>query len=492
MTLARLLLVLKARWLLLLCVWLGVVALVGGITALQPQAYTATSVLLVDMKAADPLGTSQSQPGQSDAYMAAQLDIILSERVARQVIESQQLAARPVGPSATADKRRQRWQAETGGQGDYIAWLSEDLRKNLEVRPAKESGVIRIFYTAPDREEAARMANAYVKAYADTALQLRVEPARQHSTFFDDRSRQLRERLEAAQARLSDYQRSKGLVSVGPDDRLDIETTRLNELSTQLTQLQALAGESGSRQAQARSAGDRTPEAIANPTIAGLNAELSRQQARLSEMATRLGDQHPALIELRANVAQLRSQVAAETRRVNASVGVNNAVNQSRIEQLRSALDAQRSKVLELKALRDEAAVLQREVQQAQAAFDSLGSRATQALLESQSNLSNVSVLKAATPPAKSSSRQFGVNLPVAALLGLVLAVAVTIWREMQDRRLRDSQDVQEALDLPMLVEIPRARPAQPAGRSGATPWLQRLGYSGSPADATPVAERRG
>jgi chain length determinant protein EpsF len=515
MTPARLLLVLKSRWVLVLLVWLAVIALVGLVTALQPRAYTATSVLLVDVKAADPLGTSPTQPGQADAYMAAQMDIILSERVARQVIAAQNLAdglagnvpgnaaasAAGVGAGVAADKvparatdvYRQRWQSDTGGQGDYIAWLSDELRKNLEVRPAKESGVIRIFYTAPDREEAARMANAYVKAYSDTALQLRVEPARQHSNFFDERSRQLRERLEVAQARLSDYQRSNGLVAVGSEDRLDIETTRLNELSTQLTQLQGLAGESNSRQAQARSAGDRTPEVIANPTIAGLNAELSRQQARLSEMATRLGDQHPSIVELRANVAQLRNQVAAETRRVTASLGVNDAVNQSRIAQVRTALDAQRAKVLQLKTLRDEAAVLQREVQQAQAAFDSLGARATQALLESQSNLSNVSVLKTATPPPKSSSRQFAVNLPVAALLGLVLAVAVAIWRELHDRRLRTAQDVQEVLDLPLLVEIPRARGPRPAGQVGAAPWLQRLGYSGSPAsESAPVAERRG
>ena len=360
MTPARLLLVLKSRWVLVLSVWLGVVALTTVATALQPRAYTATAVLLVDVKAADPLGTSSMQPGQADAYMAAQMDIILSERVARQVITAQRLADNPA--AGAADLRRQRWQSDTAGQGDYIAWLSDELRKNLEVRPAKESGVIRIFYTAPEREEAARMANAYVKAYSDTALQLRVEPARQHSSFFDERSRQLRERLEVAQARLSDYQRSKGLVAVGSEDRLDIETTRLNELSTQLTQLQGLAGESNSRQAQARSAGDRTPEVIANPTIAGLNAELSRQQARLSEMATRLGDEHPSIVELRANVAQLRNQVAAETRRITASLGVNDAVNQSRIAQVRTALDAQRAKVLQLKTMRDEAAVLQREV----------------------------------------------------------------------------------------------------------------------------------
>lgn len=485
MTPARLLVVLKSRWALVLSVWLGVLALVGLVTALQPKAYTAHAVLLVDVKGADPLGSNApALPNQADAYMAAQTDILLSERVARHVIAAQRLADAP------DSEPRRRWQSESGGQGDYIAWLAEDLRKNLDVRPTKESGVIKIFYTAPEREEAARMANAYVKAYMDTALQLRVEPARQHSAFFDERSRQLRDRLEAAQARLSDYQRRSGLVAVVPEERLDIESARLNELSTQLTQLQALGNESGSRQVQARANGAASPEVIANATIGNLNAELSRQQARLSEMTTRLGDEHPSIVELRANVAQLRNQIAAETRRVTASLGVNDAVNQSRIAQTRAALEAQRAKVLQLKAQRDEAAVLQREVQQAQAAFDSLGTRVTQALLESQSNLSNISVLKTATPPAKMSSRQYALNLGVAGLLGLVFAIAVAIWREQQDRRLRSEQDVVELLELPLLVEIPDL-PAGSAGLATGSPgWSRRLGWSGPATDVSAAPPR--
>lgn len=485
MTPARLLLVLKSRWALVLSVWLGVLALVGLVTALQPKAYSANAVLLVDVKGADPLGSNApAQPNAADAYMAAQTDILLSERVARHVIAAQRLA------DATDSDARRRWQSESGGQGDYIAWLAEDLRKNLDVRPTKESGIVKIFYTAPEREEAARMANAYVKAYMDTALQLRVETARQHSAFFDERSRQLRDRLEAAQARLSEYQRRNGLVAVVPEERLDIESARLNELSTQLTQLQALGNESGSRQVQARANGATSPEVLANATIANLNAELSRQQARLSEMVTRLGDEHPSIVELRANVAQLRNQIASETRRVTASLGVNDAVNQSRIAQTRVALEAQRAKVLQLKAQRDEASVLQREVQQAQAAYDSLGTRVTQALLESQSNLSNISLLKTATPPARMSSRQYLLNLGVAGLLGLVFAVAVAIWREQHDRRLRCEQDVVELLELPLLVEIPDL----PAGATGSTAHIpagsRRLGWSGPSTEVSAAAPR--
>lgn len=473
MTPARLFLVLKSRWGLVLSVWLAVLGLTALVTALQQPAYTATAVVMVDPKSANPLENSPNQTPQAEAYMAAQVDILLSERVARHVISTLGLAADP------NDAAHARWRSETEGRGDFVVWLAESMRKRLDIRPTKESGVIRVSYTAPVADQAARIANAFVQAYVDVGLQLRVDPARQHSSFFDDRQRELRERLEAAQLRLAEFQRSSGLLTVGQEDRLDIETARLNELSTQLTQLQALAGESGSRNAQARAHSDRAPEVLSNGTIANLNGELARQQARLGELATRLGEQHPTLIELRANIAQLKAQIANETQRVTGSLGVNAVVNQSRLAQTQAALDAQRAKVLQLKAVRDEAAVLQRDVQQAQTAYDSLGTRITQALLESQSTLTNVSVLKSATPPVETSTRQFGVNLPAAALLGAVLAVAAALLREMNDHRLRTADDVTDALALPLLVEIPRRPDGQASGLRGLNQRL-RLGMDAS------------
>lgn len=465
MTPSRLLLALMARWKTVVTVLGTALALAVLITWWQPRLYTATAVVLLDTQTPDSLsGTAQVQPLQAAAYVAAQVEVILSERVLRRVIETEGLAE---GPGSAI---HQRWLRATDGEGEYAAWVAETLRKRLEIRPGKESGVITIAFSSPDRARAARVANAVMKAYTETALQLRVEPARLHQGLFDEQAAVLRQRLEAAQARLSAYQRSHGLLAVGQDERLDIETARLTELSTQLVQLQALAGESDNRQRQAR-ASERAPDVLNHPGVAAVNAELARQEARLSEMRTRLGDQHPSLVELQANIRQLRAQRSAETERVTASLGINDSVNQGRIAQMRAQLDAQRARVLQLKAQHDEAAVLQRDVQNAQAAYDTTATRGAQAALESRRNLTNVSVLKTASPPALPSSPKLLVNLSVAAILGLALAVGAAMWREQRDRRLRNADDVGEWLALPLLVEIPTVARA---GRDRRLSFLRR------------------
>ena len=64
------------------------------------------------------------------------------------------------------------------------------------------------------------------------------------------------------------------------------------------------------------------------------------------------------MVEAKASIAELRSRLDAETRRVTGGVGVTNTINRQREAEVRAALEAQRAKVLRLKAVRDEGAVL--------------------------------------------------------------------------------------------------------------------------------------
>jgi uncharacterized protein involved in exopolysaccharide biosynthesis len=131
-------------------------------------------------------------------------------------------------------------------------------------------------------------------------------------------------------------------------------------------------------------------------------------------------------------------------------------VAQQRLAQLRAARDEQRAKVLRLKTERDEITVLQRDVENAQRAYDAVLARVNQTSLESQNTQTNVSVVKAATPPAEHSSPKLLLNTALAVFLGVLLAVATALLRELLDPRMRTPDDVTEQLKLPLLVVMPK------------------------------------
>ncbi|MEN9629538.1 MAG: chain length determinant protein EpsF, partial [Pseudomonadota bacterium] len=326
----------------------------------------------------------------------------------------------------------------------------------------------------PDPRFAAALANAFVQAYIDTALELRVDPARQYASFFDSRAKEARDVVEKAQARLSAFQRENGIVAT--DERLDIENARLNELSSQLTALQAMSAESSSRQAAAQGQqSDRMQEVLNNPVIAQIKADMSRSEARLQELTTRLGDNHPQVVETRASLTEMRSRLELETRKLTGSVSVSNSINRQREGEIRASLEAQRGKVLKMKATRDEGLILQREAENAQRAFDAITSRLTQTNLESQSTQANVNLLSQAVPPVEPSSPRVVLNLLLGLFGGLLLAVVVALLLELRDRRVRTMQDLTAMLDLPVIGVMPRPNTKRPVRALAGMPIRQRL-----------------
>ena len=455
MSLSQILSILRVRWRSAIVVFLLIVGLVTALTLLMSKKYTGIASVVLDVKSPDPIA-GVVLPGMTvSGYMATQVDVLQSDRVVLGAVRALRLNQDPDLKAA--------WQDSTEGRGDFESWIVEGINRRLDVKPGKDSNVIMVSYTAKDPEVAAKTANAVVKAYIDTTLQLRTEPAKQFNSMFDETTKAQREALETAQARLSAFQQSKGIIA--NDERFDVENARLSELSTQLGVMQAVATESEGRQREAALKGDQMQEVLSNPMIATLSADLARLQARLQEISQRLGDKHPDVQQLRANIDELRARLNTEKGRITGSITVNNSVNQTRLESLRSALAAQRAKVLQMKSLRDEAAVLQRDVENAQKVYDAGFGKLNQSTLESQATQTNVSVLKTATPPAFPSSPRIGLNAAIGVLLGLVLGIATAVLRERRDWRLRADADVFEVLNQPLLGVLPEGPRLQLPGR---------------------------
>lgn len=448
MTFSQFLIILRARWSLMAIIFSTIVALTLAYSFFKTKTYTATAQVVIDVKSPDPM-VGMVLPGMmTPGYIATQLDVLTSERVARRVIKILRLDE--------SDVLRQQWREQADGVGSFDAWLADLLQKGLEVKPARESSALQVAYAGNDPTFAAALANAFVRAYIETTLELRVEPARQYSNLFGAQAKAARDRLEVAQNRLSTYQKDRGMI-IASDERLDVENARLAELSSQLVTIQAYAAESSSRKVNA---GANSPEVMNNMVVAGIKSDLSRQEARLKELNSRYGAAHPQVQELQANINELRAKMDNEISRVSSSVSISNKVNQSRESQVRAELESQRQKLLKLKEQRDEAAVLQRDVESAQRAYEAITARLNQSSIESQSTQTNVSVLKEASPPAQPSSPRIFLNTLLAVLAGGTLAIVSALILELRDRRLRTEFDVIEGLDVPMLGVLPEANPS--------------------------------
>lgn len=446
MNLFRLFSILKARFSIILFTFIVTVAAAILVSLLLPKTYTASTDLVIDftdsssIKAATPMH-AQMMPG----YMATQVGIIASRKVALKVVDNLELDKVP--------EAREQFEKATEGKGSIRDWLADALLDDLTVEPAPESNMINISYSSTDPRFSAAVTNAFAQGYIQTNLELKVEPARQSTKWFGEQLKVLRSNLEKAQANLSSYQQQKGIVAT--DERLDIENARLAELSSQLVIAQAQTQDMLTRQNQAapakNSSLDSLPEILTNPYIQGLKSELAKLETKLTELSAQVGKNHPQYRRALAEVNGMRSKVDREMASAGGGI-VNNAQLASQREAaIKTSLAAQKAKVLELKRQRDDITVFLREVENAQNSYDEAMKRFNEASMESQLSQTNVAVLSPAVEPISPSSPNLMLNTILAIFFGGLLGVGLALLAEMSNRYVRSEEDISEDLSLPVL-----------------------------------------
>ena len=461
----KFLLVLEARWKTAAIIFGAMVFLSLLATFIVEKQYTATASVVIDAKPDPVAGLGYASEELLSGYIATQVDIIGSERVVRGVVTSMKLDQDP--------KLREKWRHSSASNQDIVAWLVEYLQKKLSVTPSRDSSVINIAVEWNDAKFAAELANAFANAYIETNIDLKVEPAKQYSEWFDQHSRVLRADLEAKQKRLSDYQTKTGIVAT--DEKLDIETARLGELSTQLVTVQGELQDSQSRQRQVSGDVDSIPEVLQSTVIGDLKSSLADAESKEPDIAARLGKNHPDYQAAEAEIASLKRRIAQETARIAASLGNNTQVNLRRESDLRKALEAQKEKVLELRHQHDLVADLESDVTTAQRDLDAVTQHRAQSDLESFARQSNVVQLTAAVAPLKKSSPKGLINLLLGMFLGIVAGLGSVLILEVRQPLVREAEDMTELLGVPLLGHIGSATPLLRLASRSQTARLQQL-----------------
>jgi chain length determinant protein EpsF len=453
-TFDQLIRILLARRRFIVLTFLGTVGIAVLASLLLPKQYTASVDVLIDVKSPEPTTGTLGPLGTAPTYLSTQMAIIASRRVAMEASKRLRLDQDPT--------MQQLWKQSQwfGEAGDFREWLIQRLTKRITIKPYKQSDVLTVSYKEGDPDTAAKITNALAQAYIDTNTELAAQPALQNSKWFKEHAQALKEELEQAQAHLSAFRQSTGIVSVDRT-RLDYETAKLNDISAQLTQNQSENAQAQSRSSPGAGA-DVLPEVMQNSLAQTLRAGVAEREAKLEQLGRRLGRNHPEYQQLQTELDALKEQLDAQDARVAASISMANRVGETKGGYLGQALAAQKRRVLELNGLQDRAELLERDVDVARKAYDAVAQRFVQASLASQSSLTNVAILTPAWSPPAPSFPKLKINLAIALFLGALFGVGGALAREALDHKVRASPDITAHVGIALLGEFPKIRTMRP------------------------------
>jgi polysaccharide biosynthesis transport protein len=439
MSLSQFFSIMRARLRLAGAILLATLVLALAWVMLRPATYVARAPVLVDTRP-DPTSNQQGwQPVDTQAYLATQIDIVKSDKVAQRAVE---LLPADQEPMLTLRK-----EAATRPQPQL--WMAHEIQQGLDVKPARESNIVNIEWKGRSPQAAARVANAFAQAYLDTNVNLKTQPAQRYADWFDTQVKDAKQRLEQAQARLSDFQQKAGIIS--SSEQGDYETARLKDLNDQLLIAQ------GRRQV---GSGETSSQVMQSPLVNNMRADVARLEAKIQEASATMGPNHPKMREMQAELRSMQSRLASESARVGSGAAVAAHASAARVRELEDAVNAQKTRVLATNKARGELSVLQREVDSAQKAYETVAASAAQSRLQAMQTQSNVVFLGNASAPMDPSGPTKRQIMMIALAGGLILAMAGALLAELLNRRVRSVEDLSMVTDLPILgiVPAPKAR----------------------------------
>lgn len=464
---APLLSVLLRRWRTFALTVLACLAGAALFLAVAQRVYRAGATIFVQQNGARLFadGAPAADPPISDTYLQTQADVIRSTPVLLRALESVEY-----GKLRTFE----------GVAGNPVVWFA---RNPLSVEVVKRSDVINVSVDSPHPQEAVTLVDAVVRAYIAEQSQTTRKSADDMARVLErERETLVRQRAEAQAAMLAAQQKrgeptfrdGKGNVVLG---RLDALSTSLTAAEVATMDLRAqqeatLAAMGGPEELQAfveglqyrgRDNGDREYDE--------LRSQLVQYESQLTAVNSIQRSNHPRVRAIQQTVDYLKKQIAAKEEAIAeaqlADISSRLDAAEQKESQIRKALEAARKRALDLSPGEAAYAKLESEVLEIEKRCDLLDRRLTELRVNSiDAGAFNVRVLQPAMVPDKPVKPNKALTLAAALLVGCVLGIGLATFREWQDARMRDPEDIPSLLGLPLIGIVPQInRSLSPADR---------------------------
>lgn len=324
----------------------------------------------------------------------------------------------------------------------------------LAIMPVQRTRLVKIAYSTPDPELAARVANMHARAYLRQGIERRGHADGEALRFLQEKLTELKERVEKSELALNRYRRDRGIISL--DNRENIVVDRLADLNKRLTEAEAdrIALEAQTRLIR-KNEYDALPAVIDNRLVQTLKGELARLEGEYADLSTKFKPGYPALDQLQAKVEQAKRRLQQEIQRTVGGIRSAYAAAKQKEDELRTKMEQQKTAALGLKDAAVDYAVLAREVDMNRQIYDSVLQRLKEMEVAAALRASNVSVIDQAVPPLKPSWPNKKLSLLLSAVVGLVGGVGLAFFVEHLNKTLKTPQEVERYLRLPNLGMIP-------------------------------------
>lgn len=437
--------------------------------------YESTAVIDIDRNLDVAAVGGEPQPGaqgNAEQFISTQMRLVQSDAVLRPVAQKHNL------PLDQPDS----WFAPPREDEEAARAMAPARLKRLKVTHPPQTYLIYIQYRSPDAQLAAQVSNEIAQSYIDHVFRIRLESSQTLSAFMERQLDELRGKMERSNAALAAFERELNMID--PEERTSIISSRLLQLNTEFTQAQA---ERVKREAAFRALSQGSMEAAAMSQHGQQLLELQKRKQELLEAFAKVkqhyGPNHPAHGAAKAELDQVSEALAAATASAQRQIGLGFEEAVQRENLIEKELRTTKAEFDRLNASSFQYKTLKREADADRKLYEELVAKTKQATINSGFPSSAIRIADLARPAYAPVSPNIRVNVLLAFMAGLMLAVGVALLADSMDSTVRDPEAVSAVMGTEVMGMLPKVRgvggslvPAMLQESGGASRALVRAG----------------
>ncbi len=448
----------------------------------ETPRYTASADILLEPRRERAPGESIVSDVNIDfAMVESQMAIIRSSVFLRRVVEKERLYSDPEFGSVSAQNSSflEKIRSLFSLFGTPVQTKSRSIEPSTPVSEASISAainalkgatlvsrgtqlyVLSVSVNSVDSVRAARLANAVADAYVVEKLDARFDAAKRSSAWLNDRLAELRTQLRDSEEAVAKYRSENSLIQGGAN--VTLSQQQLSELNAKVVGARAETAEKKARLDLLQAIEAKGGNIQSLPDLAGAGAALSSLRTQLSavsqreaDLVSRYTDSHPLVVNVRAERRDVERAIATEIKQLSAKVKNEYELAKSK----EAATEQSLRDVTGQTGIDNKTTIALRELERAATVNKSLYEDFLQKAKMTQEQATfearDARVITPAQPPGVPSSPRVVQSIVVILFVGLILGVGGAVAKEKLSTGFTTPQQIEKALDLPLLVSINR------------------------------------
>ena len=439
--------IIRRNWPLIVASLVLVTFAVAAGDALKDPVYRASGTIEIRKQSAEvvPVEALFQFERISDQYLQTQYALLRSPILVRRTLADSSLAA--------GFARAEFGRVDRTDERQRLDSLTERARTRLFVDPVSGSRIVKVSFEAKDPAVAATFVNAVIAEY----IEMRQESGSAALDRFAAQAETIRTEMLQMEAQLQQFVRANGLgvITTGAGAVDDVNHERLRRLQDELT----VAETEGIRaEALFGTARRQVDAAVDSDLLRTLRASIAQVQGEYAQVRATFTDSYPRARQLREQLADLNAQVEREQRRLRSTLGGQQQTAQSRRELLLRAVNEQRALMDDLSAKYAEYERRKRDLDVQKQLYGTIQQKRKEATVSASLAAIDIGVLDPAVAPGTPISPLPKRDIPLGALVGVMLGLGVAFVRSYSDTTVRTLDEVEALSDRPVLALIPSVR----------------------------------